>query len=212
MRQTIRGHISGFGQVIERQEGPRSTVRSQKPAARCDPSLAAGRRPRIFLALSNLDYRSSIDTVPTTGLVFRPMSYITERRQEEKDRRRTEIVEAAEELSKAGISLEVIDVQTLLPFDRKHLIVESIKKTNRVVFADEDVPGGATSFMMQQVLEGQQAYNFLDSIPLTITAKEHRPAYASDGDYFTKPNVEDVFEKIYAMMRESSPDQFPALY
>lgn len=122
------------------------------------------------------------------------------------------VMEAAEELQKAGISCEVIDVQTLLPFDRNHRIAESLKKTNRVVFADEDVPGGATSFMMQQVLEVQQAYTYLDSKPVTITAKEHRPAYASDGDYFSKPNVEDVFERVYAVMHEVNPSDFPALY
>jgi len=122
------------------------------------------------------------------------------------------VMEAAEELEHIGISCEVIDVQTLLPFDRHHAIVESIKKTNRVVFADEDVPGGATSFMMQQVLEEQNAYQYLDSAPITITAKEHRPAYASDGDYFTKPNPEEVFERVYALMVEVDPDKFPSLY
>jgi len=122
------------------------------------------------------------------------------------------VMEAAEELEKAGIECEVIDVQTLLPFDIHHAILESVKKTNRVVFADEDVPGGATSFMMQQVLECQNAYPYLDSQPVTITAKEHRPAYASDGDYFTKPNPEEVYEKIYAMMHEADPDKFPSLY
>jgi 2-oxoisovalerate dehydrogenase E1 component len=122
------------------------------------------------------------------------------------------VLEAAEELALAGISAEVIDVQTLLPFDIHNIILESIKKTNRVVFADEDVPGGATSFMMQQVLERENAYQYLDSKPITITAKEHRPAYASDGDYFTKPNVEDIFEIIYDVMHESNPDKFPALY
>jgi 2-oxoisovalerate dehydrogenase E1 component len=122
------------------------------------------------------------------------------------------VMEAAAELDKAGISCEVIDVQTLLPFDRHHSIVQSIMKTNRVVFADEDVPGGATSFMMQEVLEVQNAYQFLDSKPITITAKEHRPAYASDGDYFTKPSVDDVFEKVYEVMRESDPGKFPPLY
>jgi 2-oxoisovalerate dehydrogenase E1 component len=122
------------------------------------------------------------------------------------------VMEAAAELERAGVSAEVIDVQTLLPFDIHHSIVESIKKTNRIVFADEDVPGGATAFMLQQVLEGQNAYQYLDSKPLTIAAKEHRPAYASDGDYFTKPNVEDVFEKIYDLMRESNPAKYPALY
>lgn len=122
------------------------------------------------------------------------------------------VMETASELEKAGISCEVIDVQSLLPFDIHHRILESVKKTNAVVFADEDVPGGATSFMMQEVLEVQNAYQYLDSKPITITGKEHRPAYASDGDYFTKPNVEEIFEKVYAVMRESNPDKFPPIY
>jgi 2-oxoisovalerate dehydrogenase E1 component len=121
------------------------------------------------------------------------------------------VMEAATELEKAGISVEVIDVQTLLPFDIHHTIVQSLKKTNRVLFTDEDVPGGATSFMMQQVLELQNGYQYLDSKPLTLTGRDHRPAYASDGDYFTKPGPEDVFEKIYEVMRESDPQKFPAL-
>ena len=122
------------------------------------------------------------------------------------------VMEAAEDLEQFGISCEVIDVQTLLPFDIHHRIVESVKKTNRIIFADEDVPGGATSYMMQQVLEVQNAYQYLDSKPVTITAKEHRPAYASDGDYFTKPNPEDVFETVYTLMHEVDPDTFPSLY
>jgi 2-oxoisovalerate dehydrogenase E1 component len=122
------------------------------------------------------------------------------------------VMEAAEELEKVGISTEVIDVQTLLPFDINHVIVESVKKTNRVIFADEDVPGGATSFMMQQVLEVQNAYQYLDSKPITITGKEHRPAYASDGDYFTKPNTDDVFETVYSLMSEVDPLRFNPLY
>ncbi|WP_414693230.1 alpha-ketoacid dehydrogenase subunit alpha/beta [Ohtaekwangia sp.] len=122
------------------------------------------------------------------------------------------VMEAAEDLEQFGISCEVIDAQTLLPFDVHHRIVESVKKTNRIIFADEDVPGGATSFMMQQVLEEQDAYKYLDSKAVTITAKEHRPAYASDGDYFTKPNPEEVFETVYAMMNEADPDRFPSLY
>jgi pyruvate/2-oxoglutarate/acetoin dehydrogenase E1 component len=121
------------------------------------------------------------------------------------------VMEAADRLESVGISCEVIDVQTLLPFDRHHAIVESIKKTNRVVFADEDVPGGASAYMMQQVLEVQQAYQYLDSRPITITAKEHRPAYASDGDYFSKPNPEEIFERIYELMREVEPERFPEL-
>ena len=122
------------------------------------------------------------------------------------------VMDAADDLERFGISAEVIDVQTLLPFDIHHTILESVKKTNRIVFADEDVPGGATSFMMQKVLEEQGAYNFVDSGPVTVTAKEHRPAYASDGDYFSKPNAEDVFEKVYAVMAEVDPVKFPALY
>ena len=122
------------------------------------------------------------------------------------------VMEAAQALEEAGISCEVIDVQSLLPFDRYHTIVESLKKTNRVAFADEDVPGGASSFMMQQVLEVQDGYRYLDSKPVTITGKEHRPAYASDGDYFSKPNAEEIFEKVYAVMREAYPEKFPSLY
>lgn len=122
------------------------------------------------------------------------------------------VMEAAEMLEGVGISCEVIDVQTLLPFDLHHTIVESIKKTNRVVFADEDVPGGASAYMMQKVLEEQNAYQYLDAKPVTIAAKEHRPAYASDGDYFSKPNPEEVFDRIYEMMQEGYPDKFPSVY
>jgi 2-oxoisovalerate dehydrogenase E1 component len=122
------------------------------------------------------------------------------------------VMAAAVDLEQAGISVEVIDVQTLLPFDINHIIADSIKKTNRIIFADEDVPGGATAFMMQQVIEVQRAFQYLDSPPLTLPAKEHRPAYGSDGDYFTKPNQEDIFEKVYALMGEVDPIKFPPLY
>ncbi|MCE2733077.1 MAG: transketolase [Flammeovirgaceae bacterium] len=122
------------------------------------------------------------------------------------------VMEAALELEQLGINCEVIDVQTLLPFDRHHAIVESVKKTNRLIVADEDVPGGASAFILQKVLEEQNAYQYLDSAPVTIAAKEHRPAYSSDGDYFSKPNVETIIEKVYAIMREANPDAFPALY
>ena len=122
------------------------------------------------------------------------------------------VMEAAHDLEKLGIYCEVIDVQTLLPFDIHHSIVESVKKTNRVIFADEDVPGGATSFMMQKVVEEQAAYQYLDSKPLTITGKEHRPAYGSDGDYFSKPNPEEIVDTIYAMMQEADPEKFKSIY
>lgn len=122
------------------------------------------------------------------------------------------VLESAEELAKVGISCEVIDVQTLLPFDLQHVIADSVKKTNRVIFADEDVPGGGTAFMMQKVIEEQGAYQYLDSKPRTIAAKEHRPAYGSDGDYFSKPNAEEVFDVVYEVMSESDPIRFKPLY
>jgi pyruvate/2-oxoglutarate/acetoin dehydrogenase E1 component/TPP-dependent pyruvate/acetoin dehydrogenase alpha subunit len=120
--------------------------------------------------------------------------------------------EAVEQLAEFGISVELIDVQTLLPFDLPNLVLESVKKTNRIVFFDEDVPGGATAYMMQKVLEERDAFNHLDSQPRTITAKEHRPAYTTDGDYFSNPNAEDVFETIYDLMHEAKPKRFPKLY
>lgn len=112
------------------------------------------------------------------------------------------VQEAAATLDKLGISCEIVDVQTLLPFDRNHLILESLKKTNRIVFVDEDVPGGAAGYMFNKVMEEQGGYKFLDVAPRTITGKAHRPAYGSDGDYFSKPNTEDIEAVIRDMMRE----------
>jgi pyruvate/2-oxoglutarate/acetoin dehydrogenase E1 component len=119
------------------------------------------------------------------------------------------IQDAIKKLEEVGISCELIDVQTLLPFDTSHTIVDSIKKTNKVVFIDEDVPGGATSYMMQKVLEEQKAYLHLDAAPLTITSKAHRPAYGTDGDYFSKPNAEEIFIRIYELMSEYNPNKYP---
>jgi pyruvate/2-oxoglutarate/acetoin dehydrogenase E1 component/TPP-dependent pyruvate/acetoin dehydrogenase alpha subunit len=118
---------------------------------------------------------------------------------------------AAAVLESVGIDIEIIDIQTLLPFDTNRLILESLKKTSRVLFLDEDCPGGATAYMLQQVLEGQGGYDWLDSPARTLSAKPHRPAYGSDGDYFSKPNREQIVETIYAMMRESDPDRFPQI-
>ncbi len=114
-----------------------------------------------------------------------------------------QIAEAAEILSKTGVSVEIIDVQTLLPFDLEHVICHSLQKTNRVLFLDEDVPGGASAYMLREVLEVQGGYQYLDSPPQTLTAYAHRPPYGSDGDYFSKPSVEDIVEKILAMMAEA---------
>lgn len=118
---------------------------------------------------------------------------------------------ASIELEKHGISVELIDLQTLLPFDIHQMIKVSLQKTNTLVILDEDLPGGASSFILQQILEIQNGYQFLDAAPLTITAQEHRPPYGSDGDYFSKPNAEDVFEKIYQLIRERNPLKYPEL-
>ena len=121
-------------------------------------------------------------------------------------------VDAAEQLKEFNINCELIDVQTLIPFDLNHTILESVKKTNKVLFFDEDVPGGATAFMMQKAVEEQGAYIYLDSPPATLAAQEHRPAYSTDGDYFSNPNAEDVFEAVYKIMNEYNPDKYPELY
>ena len=120
-------------------------------------------------------------------------------------------LDAADKLSKVGIDVEVVDVQSLLPFDLQGKIVESLKKTNRVVFLDEDVPGGATAYMMQEVIEKQGGYYHLDSEPRTLSGKAHRPAYGSDGDYWSKPNAETVFDSVYEMMHEVDPNQYPVI-
>ncbi|MCB7480661.1 alpha-ketoacid dehydrogenase subunit alpha/beta [Christiangramia sediminis] len=121
------------------------------------------------------------------------------------------VEEVARELNEVDIDAEVIDVQSLLPFDINHDIVKSVEKTNRLLVIDEDVPGGASAYILQKILDEQNAYRFLDSKPQTLTAKEHRPAYGTDGDYFSKPSSEDIFEKIYSIMHESNPQKYPKL-
>ncbi|MDN5481381.1 MAG: thiamine pyrophosphate-dependent enzyme, partial [Chryseobacterium sp.] len=122
------------------------------------------------------------------------------------------VMDAADELEKLGISAEVIDVQSLIPFDLTSEIAESVKKTNRLVVIDEDVEGGTSAFILQQILEKQKAFRYLDSDPLTIASNDHRPAYASDGDYFSKPSSDDMVEKIYAMFNETNPQKYPAIF
>ncbi len=121
------------------------------------------------------------------------------------------VLEAAQALSDMGIEIEVVDVQTLLPFDIKGIIGQSVKKTGLLLFADEDVPGGAAAYMLQQVLDNQDIWTRLDAAPRTISAQPHRPAYGSDGDYFSKPNADDVFDAVYAFMTEQDPSSFPPL-
>lgn len=119
------------------------------------------------------------------------------------------IQDSIRQLQQLDISVELIDVQTLLPFDLHHSIVESVKKTNKLLVVDEDVPGGASAYILQQILENQQAFQYLDAPPCTLTSKAHRPAYGSDGDYFSKPNAEDVTDMVYSMMHDYAPDQYP---
>lgn len=121
-------------------------------------------------------------------------------------------LDAVEQLKGFNISCELIDVQSLEPFDIHHSIVKSLMKTNKIVFFDEDVPGGATAYMMQKVLEEQEGYRYLDSAPRTITAKAHRAAYSTDGDYFSNPNAEDVFDAVYNIMHEYNPEKFPKIF
>ena len=122
------------------------------------------------------------------------------------------VQEVAKELMQIGIDIEIIDAQSLLPFDINHDTLKSLTKTNRLLIVDEDVPGGASAYLLQQIIEEQDGYQYLDSKPATLTSKAHRPAYGSDGDYFSKPSAEDIFEKIYEMMHEADPNKYKSLY
>jgi pyruvate/2-oxoglutarate/acetoin dehydrogenase E1 component/TPP-dependent pyruvate/acetoin dehydrogenase alpha subunit len=122
------------------------------------------------------------------------------------------VQEAARELLQVGIDIEIIDIQSLLPFDIKQETVASVKKTNRLLIVDEDVPGGASAYLLQEIIENQDGYQYLDSKPVTLSAKAHRPAYGSDGDYFSKPSAEDIFEKVYEIMHEAYPNKYKSLY
>ena len=122
------------------------------------------------------------------------------------------VEEAAKDLQQVGINAEIVDAQSLLPFDKNHYTVKSLAKTNRLLVVDEDVPGGASAYLLQQVLENQNGYIHLDSKPQTLSAKAHRPAYGTDGDYFSKPSTEDIFEKVYEIMHEANPNKFKSLY
>ncbi len=122
------------------------------------------------------------------------------------------VEDAAKELSQVGIDTEIIDAQTLLPFDLNHDVLKSIQKTNRLIIIDEDVPGGASAYLLDEVINTQNGYQYLDSKPVTLTAKSHRPAYGTDGDYFSKPSIEDIFESVYAVMHEALPTTYKKLY
>ena len=121
------------------------------------------------------------------------------------------VEEVARELLEVDINAEVIDVQSLLPFDINQDILKSVEKTNRLLVIDEDVPGGASAYILQKIVDEQNAYRYLDSKPQAMAAKAHRPAYGTDGDYFSKPSAEDVFEKVYEIMHEAIPQKYPQL-
>ena len=122
------------------------------------------------------------------------------------------VEEAARDLAQVDIHIEIIDAQSLLPFDIHHETVKSVAKTNRLLVVDEDLPGGASAYLLQEILENQNGYQYLDSKPATLTSKAHRPAYGTDGDYFSKPSTEDVFEKVYEMMHEVNPLKYKSLF
>lgn len=173
-----------------------------------DPALIVeclnGYRLKEKLPTNLGDFKTPIGVVETlkTGTDITLVSYGSTLRL---------VNQAAKELLEVGIDAEVIDVQSLLPFDLNHDTVKSIAKTNRLMIIDEDVPGGASAYLLNEILNTQNAYQYLDSQPKTLTARPHRPAYGTDGDYFSKPSVEDIFEKVYAMMHEVNPDNYPKL-
>ena len=122
------------------------------------------------------------------------------------------VEEASKDLSMVDVDVEIIDAQSLLPFDLNHDVLTSIQKTNRLIIVDEDVPGGASAYLLDQIVNKQKGYYYLDSQPTTITAKSHRPAYGTDGDYFSKPSINDIFEGIYQVMHETDPLKYESLY
>ena len=117
-----------------------------------------------------------------------------------------------QQLNEVGISVELVDAQTLVPFDIQGDVAKSLAKTNRLVIVDEDVSSGATAYLLDQILVKQKAYFHLDSQPLTLSAQDHRPAYSTDGDYYSKPNMESIFDTVYSLMNEADPEQYPSLY
>ncbi len=122
------------------------------------------------------------------------------------------VEEAAVLLARTGVEIEIVDVQTLSPFDREDRILASLRKTSRLVIVDEDVPGGASAWLMQQIVERMGGFWWLDAPPVTVTGREHRPAYGSDGDYFSKPSRDEIFRAIYGLMRDAAPARYPSLF
>ena len=190
------------------------TPRNMVKAAGFYNTLLEGEQPAVVIECLN-GYRLK-EELPTNLGEFKTPIGVVETLREGRDITLVSygstlriVLQVAEELKQFGIYAEVIDVQSLLPLDLNHDIVKSVAKTNRLLVIDEDVPGGASAYILQKVLEEQNAYQYLDSAPQTLSAKEHRTAYATDGDYFCKPNAEDIFEKVYEIMHESNPAKYP---
>lgn len=209
---------SPMGMIINAIRGMHVLVpRNMTKAAGFYNTLLQSDEPALVIECLN-GYRLK-EKMPTNLGAFRTPIGVVETIKEGKDLTivsygsTLRIVEqAAKELLEIGIDVEIIDAQSLLPFDRNHDCVKSLQKTNRLLVVDEDVPGGASAYILQQIVDEQEGYKFLDSKPETLSAKAHRPAYGTDGDYFSKPSAEDVFEKVYAIMNEANPEQYPSLY
>lgn len=209
---------SPMGMIINSLRGMHVCVpRNMTKAAGFYNTLMAADEPAVVVEPLN-GYRTK-EPVPTNLGEFREPLGVPEIVQEGNDITIVSYgstfnlcVEAAKQMAELGISAELIDVQTLLPFDIEHMIADSLSKTNRLLIVDEDVSSGATAFMLDKILVEQNGYYHLDSAPVTISSKDHRPAYGTDGDYFSKPNIEDIVEAVYGIMHEANPTEFPSIY
>ncbi|WP_296636342.1 thiamine pyrophosphate-dependent enzyme [Polaribacter sp.] len=209
---------SPMGAIINSLRGIHVLVpRNMTKAAGFYNTLLEGDDPALVIECLN-GYRLK-EELPTNLGEFKTKIGIVETIREGKDitvvsyGSTLRIVEdAAKDLAQVGIDIEIIDAQSLLPFDLNHDCVKSLAKTNKLLVVDEDVPGGASAYLLQEILETQNGYQYLDSKPSTLSAKAHRPAYGTDGDYFSKPSSEDIFEKVYAIMHEFNPQKFKSLY
>ena len=192
------------------------TPRNMMKAAGFYNTLLEGNQPAVVVECLN-GYRLK-ESMPTNLAEFRTPIGVVETLREGKDITVVSygstlriVCEVADELASMGIDIEIIDAQSLAPFDVRHDIVKSIQKTNRLLVVDEDMPGATSAYILQKIVEEQNAYQYLDSAPQTLPAGNHRPAYATDGDYFSKPNADSIIEKIYSIMHEANPEKYPTL-
>ena len=192
------------------------TPRNMVKAAGFYNTLLEGNQPAVVVECLN-GYRLK-EPMPTNLTEFKTPIGVVETLREGKDITVVSygstlriVCEVADELASMGIDIEIIDAQSLAPFDVRHDIVKSIQKTNRLLVVDEDMPGATSAYILQKIVEEQNAYQYLDSAPQTLAAGNHRPAYATDGDYFSKPNADSIIEKIYSIMHEANPEKYPTL-